>query len=422
MRNHDYFRGKSVTVVGLARSGLSCANLLFDLGAKVSVTDSQDNAITRQNASKLRSKEIKAELGAHTYEFIKGRDLVVISPGVPDSAPPIAWAGDLKVPVKSEIEIGSIVCPATIIAVTGSCGKTTVTTLIGKILEAEGRRVFTCGNIGNPFCGEIQDMREGDFVALEVSSFQLEHIVSFKPKAALILNFSRNHLDRYNNMEEYITAKKRIFMNQDEGDFLVLNKEDKLSGKIAAEAKAKVIFFSRTSSITSNQAAVAAIGGIFGIKEETCQKVFSEFKGLEHRFEFVAEINRVKFINDSKATTVESCKMALENLSSPVILIAGGRHKGLDYSGLLSSARGKVKVAILIGEARQNIREAFKEELPLEEANTLEEAVGKAYRNAKAGDSVLLSPMCSSFDMFSSYEERGRAFKKAVNDLLIEEG
>ena len=187
-------------------------------------------------------------------------------------------------------------------------------------------------------------------------------------------------------------------------------------------SKAKTIFFSRSETLTPNQAAVLAVGSILGIDKNTCFKVFSEFKGLEHRFEFVAEINQVKFINDSKATTVESCKMALENLSQPVILIAGGRHKGLDYSIVFDVARKKVKEVILIGEAKENISKVFKGKLALDEAASLEEAVYKAYQKAKPGDCVLLSPMCSSFDMFSNYEERGKVFKKAVNDLVKAKG
>ncbi|MCU0651918.1 MAG: Mur ligase family protein [Candidatus Omnitrophica bacterium] len=414
MKNTDYFKGKKITIVGFARSGLACANLLQSIGADVSITDIQDNSNIRLNASKLNSQDIQLELGRHTREFIIGRDMVVISPGVEDSAQPVIWAKELNIPLVSEIEIGGILCPATIIAVTGSNGKTTVTTLIGKILEAAGKKVFTCGNIGNAFCGEITKMQEEDFVVLEISSFQLEHIKTFHPKVALILNFSRNHLDRYKDMQEYISAKKRIFMNQNKDDFFVLNAEDAISQGLEHEVKAGVLFFSRSARLSPNQAAAAVVAGIFGIDKEISYKVFREFKGIEHRFEFVAEVKGVKFINDSKATTVESCRMALDNLAGPVILIAGGRHKGVDYRTLLPSARNKIKEAILIGEAKENISGALKGEFPLNEATSLEEAVNQAYEKANPGDCVLLSPMCSSFDMFSSYEERGKVFKKAV--------
>jgi len=414
MKNTDYFKGKKITIIGFARSGLACANLLHNIGADVSVTDIRDNQNTRLNASKLHSKDIQVELGRHTREFIIGRDMAVISPGVEDNAQPVVWAKELGVPLAGEIEIGSMLCPATIIAVTGSNGKTTVTTLIGKILEAAGKRVFTCGNIGNAFCGEIAKMREGDFVALEISSFQLEQIKNFHPKVALILNFSRNHLDRYADMDAYVSAKKRIFLNQDKNDFLLLNTEDSLSQGLKAETKAGVIFFSRSAELSPNQAAAATVANIFGVNNGIVLKVFREFKGIEHRFEFVAEIKGVKFINDSKATTVESCKMALDNLDCPVILIAGGRHKGVDYRTLLPAARNKIKEVLLIGEAKEKIGNALKGEFILHEAASLEEATVRAYKKAKPGDCVLLSPMCSSFDMFSSYEERGKVFKQAV--------
>jgi len=420
MRNSDYFKDKNVVIVGLARSGLSCANLLFDLGAKVSVTDNKANEATIRNRANLKSKDINVELGLHTEGFVKGRDLLVLSPGVTNNAPPVIWAEKFNIPIISEIELAWILCPATIIAVTGANGKTTVTTLIGKILEKAGKKVFVCGNIGNPFCAEVEKMKEGDFVSLEVSSFQLERIASFKPKIALILNFTPNHLDRYKDMQEYLAAKKRIFMNQDKSDYLVLNSQDPVLRGIAKEAKAKVLYFSQEEGLNPNQAAVLAVGSILGIDRELIKEVFGEFKGIEHRLEYVAEINKVKFINDSKATTVDSAMWALNNISTPIVLIAGGKHKGVDYRQILDLARQKVREVILIGEAKEKIRAALEGVLALDEAATLEEAVRKAYQKARPGDSVLLSPMCSSFDMFSSYEERGSVFKNAVQGLAGE--
>jgi len=417
MINTAYFKDKKITIVGFARSGLACANLLDGIGASVSVTDSSDNDTTRLNASRIKSKNINLELGMHTRGFIEGRDIVVISPGVEETAQPVIWARELKIPLISEVEVASILCRGTIIAVTGSNGKTTVTTLIGKILAAKGKKVFTCGNIGTPFCAEVDKIKEGDFVSLEISSFQLENIKSFKPKIAVILNFSRNHLDRYKTLEEYLAAKKRIFRNQDNTDYLVLNSEDPVLKDLAGKVKSRVVFFSEKPLINPNQAAVLAVGLILGIEEDLCFKVFNEFKGIEHRLEQVAEINNIKFINDSKATTVESCIWALNNISQPIILIAGGKHKGVDYNIVLDLARRKVREVILIGEAKKKIEDVFRGQLNCDEANTLEEAVAKAFRKAKSGDCILFSPMCSSFDMFSSYEERGRAFKQAVLGL-----
>lgn len=418
MRNREYFKDKNITVVGLARSGIALANLLHELGSKVSVTDNRLNEVTSGNAKKLKSAEIAVELGKHSADFIKGRDLVVVSPGVSNESLPIALAGQLHIPVISEIEVAYILSPATIIAVTGSNGKTTVTHLIGKILEAKGEKVVTCGNIGNPFCSELERLSEGDYVSLEVSSFQLERINQFRPKISVILNLTPNHLDRYKDMLDYIAAKKRIFMNQGESDYLVLYSKDEASGQLAKEARAKVVYFSPTQEFNPNQAAVLAVGEILGIDKELCLQVFRDFKGIEHRLEEVAELNNIKFINDSKATTADSAIWALENIRRPIIWIAGGRHKGIDYSVVLPEARKKVKEVILIGEAKNIIAESFLGILSLDRADTMQEAVEKAFLKASPGDCVLLSPMCSSFDMFSDYEERGRVFKQAVHELI----
>lgn len=418
MINTDYLRNKKITVVGFARSGLSCANLLYDLGALVSVTDNQDNDSIRLNVSKLKSKNIKVELGKHTRGFIRDQDLLVLSPGVANTSAPVSWAKDYEIPVISEIEVASILCPATIIAVTGSNGKTTVTTLIGKTLEASGKKAFICGNIGNPFSGEVSKMRPGDFVSLEVSSFQLETIVNFKPRISLILNLSRNHLDRYRDMNEYIQAKKRIFMNQDKSDYLVLKNNDQLLTELANDARAKIIYFSQTKDLNLNQAATVAVTSILGIDKKIALRVFREFKGIEHRLEYVTEIDNIKFINDSKSTTVDSTVWALNNISAPVILIAGGRDKGNDYSLLLEPGRQKIKEVIAIGEAREKIKKAFQGLLSIKDASTLEEAVQLAFNIASSGDCILLSPMCSSFDMFANYQERGEIFKDIVRNLI----
>ncbi len=420
MKNKDYFKDKKITVAGLARSGFACAKLLYDLGADVSVTDNQDNDSTRSYALQLKSRNIKIELGRHTQDFIKGRELIVISPGIPDSALPAVLAKQFQIPIISEIEVASILCPATIIAVTGSNGKTTVTTLIGKVLEAKGKKVFVCGNIGNPFCGEVERMEEGDFVSLEVSSFQLEKIREFKPKISLILNFTSNHLDRHTDMQEYLDAKKRIFMNQDKSDYLVLNHDDPVVKELAKQAKANVAYFSRTADLNPNQAAVLTVASILGVNKELCFKVFREFKGIEHRLEYVTEINNITFINDSKSTTVESTIWAFENILEPIVLIAGGRHKGIDYSIISDLIRKKAREVILIGEARNKIRSALTGIPSIDESATLKEAVSLAFSKAKSGDCVLLSPMCSSYDMFHDYEERGRVFKEAVFDLARE--
>ena len=422
MRNSEYFKNKKVTIVGLARSGVACANLLHRLKAIVSVTEIKDDPQSRQAGTKLCSSEIKVELGKHSQDLIKQADLVVISPGVPLNSLCVNWAKELNKLLISEIEVASILCPAQIIAVTGSNGKTTVTTLIGEVLAASQKKVFVCGNIGNPFCAEVEKMREGDFVVLEVSSFQLETIKDFKPRLAVILNLTPNHLDRYNNLQEYLDAKKRIFMNQDCNDFLVLNADDPVLSAAASGFKSKVVFFTKEGKLNPNQSAVVAVGRILGVELKQMQKVFQEFKGIPHRMEEVAEINGVKFINDSKATTADSAIWAISNITSPIILIAGGRHKGIDYRVILDVAKDKVKQAFLIGEAKDIIASDLKTGgFSIAKVDTLKEAVTKAYYQAKPGYYVLLSPMCSSYDMFTDYEERGRVFKKIVLDLVQEE-
>lgn len=414
MKNMDYFKNKKVTIAGLARSGIACANLLYDLGAQVSLTDNRDDSSIRLNLGKLKSKTIKVELGRHSEDFIKGRDILVVSPGIPSDAVVFLFARQFNIPVISEIEVGWILSPADVIAITGSNGKTTVTTLIGKVLEAKLKNVFVCGNIGNPFSEELHKVREGDFVSLEVSSFQLETIDKFKPKISVLLNFSRNHLDRYKDMQEYLQAKKRIFLNQDENDYLVVNGQDPVLRELVKEAKARIVYFFESPGLSLNQSAVVSVASILGIEKEFCFEVFSKFKGIEHRLEKVAEVNDIEFINDSKATTVDSAIWALKNIPRPIVLIAGGKDKGNDYSIIFDFAREKVKSAVFIGQAQEKMEAVFKDIFCVERADTLEEAVKKAYSKAEQGDCVLLSPMCASFDMFSNYEQRGRVFKEAV--------
>lgn len=417
MRNINYFKDKKITIVGLARSGVACANLLHRSGAFVCITDIKDNAQTQEASAKLCSRDILVELGKHSQEFIKNADLIVISPGVALDAQPIKWAKEFNKPVISEIEVASILCPAPIIAVTGSNGKTTVTTLIGRVIAASGKKVFVCGNIGNPFCGEIEKMQEGDFVVLEVSSFQLETIKDFKPKIAVILNLTPNHLDRYRNMQDYGDAKKRIALNQDSNDFLVLNGDDALLKDMASNVNSKVVFFNKQDGLNPNQSTVLCVGKILGIDQHLILDVFNNFKPLEHRLEEVCSIKGVKFINDSKATTADSAIWAIKNINTPIILIAGGRHKGIDYRVIIEPAREKVKHLILIGEAKEKIAADLGGEFQIENASTLGEAVHRAGALAKPGYSVLFSPMCSSYDMFLDYEDRGRAFKKIVLNL-----
>lgn len=418
MRNSEFFKNKTVVIVGLARSGVACANLLYRLGAKVKVTDIQDNPQTHQAAGRLCSPEIKIELGAHNRRFIEDSDLIVISPGVPLDSLCARWAAELNIPLVSEIEIGGMLCSAPVIAITGANGKTTVTTLIGQMLKASGKNAFVCGNIGNPFCDYVEKAKEDDYIVLEVSSFQLETTRNFQPKIALILNLTPNHLDRYRSLEDYAQAKKRIFMNQGKEDFLVLNADDQFLKKAVGQARSKTVFFAKDDTFNSNQSAVMAVGKILGIQDKKIKKVFREFKGIPHRLEEVTRIKGVRFVNDSKATTADSAIWALSNISAPLILIAGGRHKGIDYGVILGAAKNNIKYAFLFGEAKDIIASDLSSGgFPIDKVDNLKEAVHRAYAKAKPGFTVLLSPMCSSYDMFKDYEQRGEVFKEIVLGL-----
>lgn len=418
MKNTQYFKNKRITVIGLGRSGLSASLLLNKLGAHVRVSDSQDAEELKLNAFQLQAAGIKEiELGRHSRNFIENSDLIVVSPGVSNKSKSILWAEELKIPIISEIELGFMLCPAKIIATTGTNGKTTVTTLIGRLIEKWGKRVFICGNIGRPFCLDIENMRPEDYVSLEVSSFQLERIITFKPYISLILNFTPDHLDRYTTTQEYLEAKKRIFINQDNNDYVILNYEDATLRNLAKEIKANLRYFKNNFQFNSNQAAVLEVANILGIQQEIAKALFQEFKGIEHRLEWVEQIKGIDFINDSKATNVESTLWALRNISRPIILIAGGRDKGIDYKSIQDLAKEKVKMAILIGEAKNKLKEVLGAIVPCREADSLLQAVYLAYEKAQSGDCVLLSPMCASFDMFKNYEDRGNTFKKIVKEL-----
>ncbi|MBI5873527.1 MAG: UDP-N-acetylmuramoyl-L-alanine--D-glutamate ligase [Candidatus Omnitrophica bacterium] len=413
-------QNKKITVVGLARSGIAAAKFLKSLGAHVSVTEKNRTPALEEAAAKLSDRGIAVELGEHSRSFIDGRDLVVISPGVRPDSEPVVWAQGLGIDVVSEIELAADFCPAPIVAITGTNGKTTTTTLVGEIVRACGKRAHILGNIGTPFSSQVQDIRKEDLVSLEVSSFQLETIKNFHPKVAVILNVTPDHLDRYANVAEYLGVKKRIFMNQDESDYLVLNYGDRFLREIAPQTKAKVIFFNKDASeaeFNQNQMAALAVVKALGLKREACLEVFRDFKGVEHRMEFVRNLGGIEFINDSKATNIDSTIWALKNIKKSAVLIAGGRDKGSDFASIKDLIREKIREVVLVGEASERIARAWKDVLPIEQVKTFPEAVSAAYNKARAGEMVLFSPMCKSFDMFTDYEHRGRTFKDLVNKL-----
>ncbi|MBI4310114.1 MAG: UDP-N-acetylmuramoyl-L-alanine--D-glutamate ligase [Candidatus Omnitrophica bacterium] len=413
-------KNKRVTVIGAARSGIAVANVVCRLGGKARVSEFKPRAnVEKELAGLEHPGQVAVECGGHTEAFIKDSDYVVLSPGVRAGSAPARWARSAGIEVMGEIEFAFRLCPCPIVAVTGSNGKTTTVTVIAEIFKKAGRRAVLCGNIGSPFSKHVLDLNPGDTVVLEISSFQLESTVRFKPHAALWLNFSQNHLDRHKDAREYFDAKKKIFVNQDSNDWAVLNAQQDEFKFLAKKLKAQVIFFNDKGGGAGNPNFLAAMAAAktLGISEDVCRTVFAEFKGVEHRQEFVRALDGVDYINDSKSTTPEAGRWALTHLEKPMVMICGGSDKHLDFSPLKSLVKARVKKMIVIGQTREALRATFMDVVPVEVCGNLPEAVEMARRCAQAGDCVALSPMCASYDMFSDYEHRGRVFKEIVRGL-----
>ena len=443
-------QGERATVIGLGRSGLAAAKLLHDLGARVTVTENSENEEIKKRVRELRGKGIQVEIGGHSREVVLGSALIVASPGVPPDSAPLQLAREKGVEVISELELGARFCPGRIIGVTGTNGKSTTVTLIAEIFKANGGRALVAGNIGIPICSLADRIREEDIVVLEVSSFQLETIKDFKPFVSVLLNLTPDHLNRYNgSFSQYLEVKKRIFTNQDGEDFAVLNRDDTGVRSLSSQIKTRVVFFSQREELREgaflkggiitvrwdgkevnilpleeiglhnleNALAAAAVAIILGLNPVGIGQGLREFSGLEHRVEFVNEIKGVKFINDSKGTNVGAVARSLESLTGPAILIAGGRDKGADYSVLKTSVEERVKALILLGEAKTKIKKSLAGTVPIAEVDSMKEAVKLSCSLAQPGDTVLLSPACSSFDMFKNFEERGKVFKELVKRL-----
>ena len=420
---------KNVIVVGLGKSGLAVSRLLARRGDRVFITEVKDDEKTRLALQSLFEEgvvqESNVELGSHTKDFVKDADLMVVSPGVRSDSVPVKTARGRNIPVIGEMELGYSMCPAPVIAVTGTSGKTTVTTLIGKMLASAGIDAVVCGNIGNPMSGEINRIKNDSIVVLEVSSFQLENIRAFKPMCSVILNISENHLDRHKDMEEYVNLKAKIFSNQDKDDFVFLNGRNNILRQLSLGiTRPKTEFFDEYKNLgtrygikNENYLAAMSIASVAGVEEAKMLEVLSSFRGIEHRLEYITTINGIDFINDSKATTVSSVEWALKSLEQRIILIMGGRYKGGDFSRLGNLVKEKVDFIIAIGEAKTRIKEALRAFKGVSEEKTLDSAVEKAFKMAKEGNKILLSPGCSSFDMFENYEERGRVFKELCMKL-----
>jgi len=447
---------KRVTVVGLGRSGGAATRLLIQRRARVTVTDRRSLAELEGPLKTFKEGAVQYQVGGHPETAFQGADLIVMSPGISvESIDAVRAAQARGVPVIGEIELGFGFAKAPIVAITGTNGKSTTTALTGEILKAAGRRVFVGGNLGRPLCEAVLEGNEWDWIVVEVSSFQLETIRTFRPRVAALLNVAPNHLDRYRGFEDYLAAKMRIFENQTAGDLAVLNADDPLVLKRTDSIRSRRVFISRSprtepgvyldsggmvavdvpapsdrieilrqeeislrgSHNLENVLAASAVGIVCGCAPQRIREVVKGFKGLEHRLESVRRRKGVLYVNDSKATTVAALAKALEAFSEPIVLIAGGRDKGGEFTLVRDLMRDRVKLALLIGEARPTLRAAWGDLLPLIEVESLEEAVERAAREAVSGDVVLLSPACSSFDMFRDFEDRGRCFKEAVNRL-----
>ncbi|MBI5584277.1 MAG: UDP-N-acetylmuramoyl-L-alanine--D-glutamate ligase [Deltaproteobacteria bacterium] len=394
---------------------------------------------------------LAVEAGGHSAEFFLESELILLSPGVPLDLPPLEKARARGIPIWGELELFSRFCSTPVVAVSGTNGKTTTTALLNEMLRAGGRSTFLGGNIGRPLTEYLLGDQTADLVVAEISSFQLDTAKSFRPRVGLLLNISPDHLDRYADFQAYIASKKSLFLNQQEGDAAVLNLDDPLVGPLGRELNGPVYYFSRTSrpergafmdgkrirlavngegetyslerfalpGLHNRENALAAALGarLAGASSPGIQRGLDGFQGFGHRLEFVAEINGVRFYDDSKGTNVGAVVKALEGCTAPVILIAGGRDKGGDYGPLQPLVRSKVKALALIGEARDKMQEQLGALTRTRQADTLEEAVSWAFRQSRPGDSVLLSPACSSFDMFQDYGHRGRIFQQAVEKL-----
>jgi len=443
--------GKRALVVGLGKSGVASALFMKAHGARVTVSDTKSGDELRNEIPVLLDHGITVETGGHGDRTFRGQDLIVVSPGVPVDAPPLMQARSLGETVIGEIELAAQFLPGPVIAITGSNGKTTTTTLTGEIMAAGEFPVLVGGNIGTPAISLADRAKSDTVIVLEVSSFQLETIQTFRPKVAVVLNVTPDHLDRHRTFEIYVDAKARIFENQQGNDFAVLNADDPTCVAMAKRTKAQVFWFSRQKEVDrgawvrdgnilfrdgasqrevlqvseiplkgahnlENVLAAVCSATLMGCAAEKIRKAVHDFKAVEHRLEFVATVGGVDYYNDSKATNVDATIKALESFPANIHLILGGKDKGSDYTVLNDLIRQRVKRIYTIGAAAAKIESQVKG-AEVVHAETLENAIRRAHAVAKSGDVVLLAPACASFDQFKSYEHRGKLFKEIVRGL-----
>jgi UDP-N-acetylmuramoylalanine--D-glutamate ligase len=451
-------QGKRVTVVGAARSGIAAAELLARRRARVTLTEIRPEVA---DAEPLRRLGVQLELGGHQTETLTQADLVVLSPGVPPDQAAVREARERGVPIIGELELASRWLRGRVVAITGTKGKSTTTALTGQMLEAAGYKVTVGGNIGAPLSAQVSESTPDTVHVVEASSFQLEQIETFHPWIAVMLNFSADHLDRHPSVDAYGAAKARIFENQTADDWAVINADDPAVLDLARRGRAQQRLFARRaliergtaiedgwivdrradrpdaavgavqtvrlvpldaihllgSHLVSDVMAAATVGAIAGGAPAALTAAVESFQGLEHAMELVADIDGVRFINDSKATNVEAALRSIESFDSGLVPIIGGRFKGGDLRLLREPLAARARAVVTIGEAKPLLRAALAGAVELHEATSLENAIEQAFALAKPGGVVLLAPACSSFDLFHDYAERGRKFKEGVLKL-----
>jgi len=451
MRPGFDLNGKRLLVVGLARTGVSVSLFAAAYGAKVTATDNRSEVELGETAARLRAAGVALELGGHPPSIFFEQDLIVPSPGVPANLAPMVLAHVAGVPVWSEIELAWRYLRGKLVAITGSNGKTTTTSLVAHILESAGIPILVGGNIGTPLIGLVERSMDTTVTVAEVSSFQLETIEAFRPEIGVLLNLTPDHLDRHASFADYAAAKMRLFENQLERDIAILNADDPEVTK-RMPAKSHVYWFSRQKRVAEgafladdqimfrhegaetpiarhsdiplrgehnveNVLAACAAAYLAGAAPSAIASGVKSFRGVEHRLEFAGEIGGVNFYNDSKATNVDAALKAIEAFPGPLIVILGGRDKGSPYTPLAEPLRTRARAAVLIGESSEKIAHDLGDAPPAIQAGTLERAVEIAMERAQPGDVVLFAPACSSFDQFENYEQRGRIFKQLVAQL-----
>ncbi len=452
------YEKQRVTIIGLGREGTALAKFLARHEAEVTVTDIKKEEALRDRIDELRGLPIRYLLGTHPEEALEA-DVIFVSPGVPRALPILTEARRRGIPLDTETRLFFSLCSAPIIGITGSSGKTTTTTLVGEIMRAGGYRTFVGGNIGSPLIDMVEQIRPSDKVVMELSSFQLDGLDQ-SPHIAAVLNLSPNHLDRHASMEDYVRAKQNIVRFQHHSDYAILNADQELTRELTKDCRGRVFLFSRKQELkegaclvqgqisvrwegkesrvcdvsdiqllgdhnVENILAAAAVGWVAGAKTKAIRRVVTSFTGVEHRLELVAEIDGVRYYNDSIATSPARTIAALNSFVEPIVLLAGGREKHLPLASLARLIVSKTRSLILFGEAAPLLERAVLEALskgngvsiPIQRTSSLAEAVRTAAHVCQAGDVVLLSPACTSFDMYRDFAERGEHFKSLVREL-----